>query len=564
MRKLIFLLFLMAIWTRPAHAAGGSCPQGVPTGITKCYYIDFASGSDTNAGTDESTPLKHSVGMKGCTANCSSMSLGGGVGVIFKGGVTWDYTIWPWQPYKSGSGGGDKYGGCSGAGCLYYGVDKNWYAGASWSRPIFSGGGWSNPGTNTICNRSGGTFLDLSYSKYIIIDNFEFTEMCSNTGSNGKVYYIQNANGSGGGNFTVQNSYFHGARFPASAVPAHGDYWAAIGTFDGTLHFTYNVVDGSDSGPTPTFSTLAGKYTGEAIYASTATVDHNVMYNITQALDIIPISINNNYMYNASATSLESDVHSHIANDNGCNNQVTIYNNVVDTVVSGQGWQPGGGPCTYFFFNSIWSNSIMSQNGGRMLNVGPTSSTFHFFNNTMECGQDNAPATGGCGHFNQATFHVYNSHFVGGAVDCGQNVAPCGSWTTSAGTLTNASFGSIPGNPTDILTQTQSTANAAKYVYNAIFQFAPSSNSSSTVGKGINLMSLCNQINDPDALAACKSDTTYAVSYDQVNHRAIPSGRAIVARPSSGSWDIGAYQYGSSSSNAPTVQPPADLSATVN
>jgi hypothetical protein len=571
MRKLIFIVLVAIFWAGPARAAGGSCPAGVPSGITKCYFVDFSQGSDSNTGTDESHPLKHAVGMQGCVGICGSMSVTGGVGVIFKGGVTWDYTIWPWAPAKSGTDGADLFGGCTGPGCIYYGVDRNWFTGTSWSRPIFSAGGWSNPGTNTACfkdtSASGGTFLSLSYTKFIIVDNFEFTGMCSSTGANGKTYYIQNSNGSGGGNFTVENCYFHGVRFPASAPPSHGDYWAAIGTFDGTLHFTHNVVDGTDAGPTSNYTAGSqNRFTGEGIYAGTVYVDHNVFRNLTQALDIVPVSVNNNLFSNAAASSAQTNVHSHIANDNGCTSpQTTIFNNVVDTIVSGQGWQPGGSNCSVYFFDNVWSNSVMSQVGGRLLNVGPPNNTFYFFNNTMECSQDGEPASGSCGHFNQATFYVFNSHFIGGAVDCGQGVSACASWVTSMGTTLQASFSLIPGSPADIIYQSQSSANGQGYTYSQQYRFSPTSASRATVGTGVNQTAICDTIIDSNAKAECKQDTTYAVAYDQINHAVMPSGRVPNQRLATGAWDVGAYQYGTSSGGGGgSVQPPSGLAAAVN
>ncbi len=78
------------------------------------------------------------------------------------------------------------------------------------------------------------------------------------------------------------------------------------------------------------------------------------------------------------------------------------------------------------------------------------------------------------------------------------------------------------------------------------YAYAPTSSSGATVGAGTNLESLCDQIATSglaDAAAACRSDTTYGVGYDQVNHNVIVPGRTPIPRPLTGPWDVGAYQW---------------------
>ena len=580
LRILLPILSLLC-FAGSVHAAGGTCPsqanmdgnnpKGGFAAPTNCYYIDFVSGNDSNTGTDKTQPLKHSVGMAGCTGTCATMSVGGGTGIIFKGGVTWDWTIWPWQPFKGGSGGTDKYGGCTGSGCIYYGVDKSWFTGGSWTRPVFSGGDWSNPGTNTTCyydthSHGNPNFgLDLAYRKYIIVDNLEFTGMCNTTGSGGKIYYVFASSGSGGGSYTIENCFFHRATFPASAPPTSGDYWAAVGVWENTTHYIYNVVDGYDSGPTTSYSNASTGYSGEGIYQGSVYAEYNVFANLPESLDVTPNpTIQSNYFLNGSAKSVTSSVHNHIANDNGCfHTQTYWHDNVIDTTVGGQGHQPAGS-CTFFDFNNVWTNDGISQAGGRMWNFAPASSQWYIFNNTAECGLDAGPPNGFCGPFNQAIFAMYNMHFVtsSGAISCqsypGPPVVPtCASWTTTAGTLTNPTFTSIPGSPSDILIQTKATANGQGYSYAQTYQFSPTSPSGSTVGTGVNMQSVCNLITDSDAQAACKKDTTYAVGYNQTNHTVIVGTRTQNTRPVAGAWDVGAYQQsgGSPQAAAPTFNP---------
>jgi hypothetical protein len=52
------------------------------------YYLDFSTGVDSNNGTSTTTPWKHAPGMNGWTG---SATLSNGDTVILKGGVTWSY-----------------------------------------------------------------------------------------------------------------------------------------------------------------------------------------------------------------------------------------------------------------------------------------------------------------------------------------------------------------------------------------------------------------------------------------------------------------------------------------
>jgi len=590
---LIVLTMFLGLAGR-AHAQG-SCPTaanmdgGLYAAPTHCYYIDFANGSDSNSGTTESSPWKHAPGMQGCAGTCAGVTAAAGDGFIFKGGDTWDYTIWPWAVNGSGSASGaDSYGGCTGSGCIYFGVDKSWYSGSQWARPVFSGGDWSNPGTNTTCfyqaTPGDNTFVVLDHDRNIIVDDFEFTGMCSQDGNpNGsKAAYIECGNGSGGGNFTIENSYFHRAAWPLSAAPTYGDYWTAGWFANCSAHWTYNVVDGSDAGPTATYTT--GHYptdpvwTGEGIYSGIIYLDHSVFYHLSDATDIVPSTVADNYFFQSANKSAESNsgatnVHEHIQNDGVCPAGSTLYhyNNVVDTIAWGMGYGPQAtgstNPCTYYVFNNVYTNPYSDGNTGLRVFNFPLVSTFYVFNNTMECGEDGSqPGYSGPPDYlcdpwgGGGTYFLYNSHFITAAspVQCG-TAGNCAAFTTTAGASSNVSFSTIPGNPTDIITQSQSVANTQGYSYQQTYQFSPVSTCTSTtcatVSSGANEMLLCNQMLDMNAQAACKQGTTYGVFYDQVNHTAVPSGIAVNNRPLTGAWDVGAYQFASGSVSAQPAAP---------
>jgi hypothetical protein len=575
---LVALVFL----ARTSYAQG-TCPSasnmdgGVHAAPSQCYYVDFAGGSDNNSGASESTPLKRSKGMQGCSSNCSGMVLGGGVGVIFKGGVTWDYTIWPWAVGGSGSNAGnDSSGGCTGSSCLYFGVDKSWFAGGSWSRPIFSGGDFSNPGTNTTChydmdNSSGPRMLDLVNRTDVIIDNFEFTGMCLQTpnvtpGGNNPIYINSGGNTR---NLTFENLYFHRVAWPSSFRTLGAGY-AAIG--GGSYHYTHSVIDWTDSGATPTFTSGGqGYFSGAAINGGDVVADHNVWYNVGDATDINPVSLHDNYFFNAAAQTGSGSFHSHISNDGTCTPgmTVTVYNNVLDTVWSGQGFGfQNVSACTYYIFNNVLANEA---EGGLFYMSGPAN-VYYFFNNTLECGVDGGPANGGCGIWGEARFSVFNNHWITGQGYSALNVgtrgapfSPAAAFTTSAGTMAGASFTTIPGSPADLVIPTQASANGQGYSYRQSYMFSPTSASGQTVGKGMNETAFCTALyaatGDAAARTACKQDTTYAVTYNKSNHTVVASTRAPNSRPATGPWDVGAYQFSSATSAQPN--PPSGLSAIV-
>src|ERR1019366_8459164 len=132
MRKLLLLLALLFV-TSPVFAT--------------TYYVDYASGSDSNNGTSKSTPWQHAPGMQGCTSNCVTRP-NPGDSVILKGGVTWPHAAFPWVfNFASGTSGNN----------IYFGVDPTWYTGGSWSRPIMNMGDADTPATTTDAFGGGGT-----------------------------------------------------------------------------------------------------------------------------------------------------------------------------------------------------------------------------------------------------------------------------------------------------------------------------------------------------------------------------------------------------------------------
>ena len=158
------IIFLWSV--RCAHATN-NCPASVPSGITNCYYIDYSSGADTNSGATELLPWKHLPGMTGnqngtnsgdgCTGNCAANTPVAGNGYILKGGVTWPYTVFPLNWTWSGTG-STSSPGCTGSGCIYIGIDPNWFSGVvNAIVPLKDYGGCAATGETATITGGGGT-----------------------------------------------------------------------------------------------------------------------------------------------------------------------------------------------------------------------------------------------------------------------------------------------------------------------------------------------------------------------------------------------------------------------
>jgi hypothetical protein len=94
------------------------------------------------------------------------------------------------------------------------------------------------------------------------------------------------------------------------------------------------------------------------------------------------------------------------------------------------------------------------------------------------------------------------------------------------------------------LTQSTSVASSKGYTSSEQYAFAPTSSSSSTVGAGTNLTSQAT-----GNMVTLATDTTYG------------GIRTTNQRPSSGSWDVGAYVFGAGTSGAPS--PPTNVKVLV-
>ena len=140
----------------------------------------------------------------------------------------------------------------------------------------------------------------------------------------------------------------------------------------------------------------------------------------------------------------------------------------------------------------------------------------YIFNNTMEGGGLGGESCIRAGHGGEMAEIVIENNFCIGRGAGGEIALREGSDRIAAKVITEAHN----------LARTPAEAEKAGYSTSETYLYSPISESSPTVGHGTNLTSFCS-----GPLALLCQDTSYAGARDSL------------ARPSTGNWDIGAYQW---------------------
>jgi hypothetical protein len=539
------------------------------------HYIDFSAGSDSNAGTSETSPWKHAPKMTGCSSNCANYTPAAGDRIIFRGGVTWDNTALPLAPSNSGSSGSP----------IYYGVDITWFTGTNsgtvntngtivtWASGnafllAWAGGLVTINGTGyTIASVQGpyqltlttsaGTQSGVAYSNslfkrpifdgkslatgilnvsgsYLTFDSLEFTGQIANTSSD-YVAYVAATNG----NILLENMDIHGwKRCLGSGNPT--------ATCTGAVSDNSNVVNGvyaalygglSPSGMEVLNSNIGGdSVTDSGGLRGWQIVISSYLHDMSFGDDHGGQLIHDNIFYNIGATfdrTTHTDVTYLDCFDQQCGSGLStltayIYNNwIINTVGNSTATQiypnPGSagvtGTVAYYIFNNVISNtgSGAGFEGNDIDPYGASGSLtmkVYDWNNTY-----NLVSGGICVQVDSRTYpmtvvDVRNLHCI----------AMSGTTFNPDGTISPYSL--------DLLLQSVSTANGQGYVAPT---WAPTSPSASTVGTGTNLTSFCS-----GSLTALCSTTTLGGTL------------ASTSRPSTGAWDEGAYLYVADPPSAPT------------
>jgi hypothetical protein len=540
----IAILIACILSTGAIYAQGGTCPTAAKylnpstgslvtlssLGVTSCFYISKAIGSDTNAGTSKTSSWAHMPGMPSCTGTCSKLTPKAGEGFILRGGDTWISTdldlYWQWTGTSSSP--------------FYIGVDQDWYnpsCGDSWCRPKFTCGGASCSYTSN----GNGFYTDQSGIQYVTVDNIEWTGLYQSTASYPNYFSIY------GSYNTFVHNYIHGWSHAAASTGAQDNSKAfapstCCGGGIGNV-FLYDIVDGSD-----TTKDMLLAFGGDP-----AEIGYSVINYVTNGIEGSQNIVHDTLIENIVLCFLTEACHQNaiLQARTSSGSTALFYNNVITGVVSGGmpklwlGQATGGNPQTVYAFNNvIFNNAAGNDINPCQLNSG-SCGTYYYFNNTFECGNSSGlgPCMAASGTLAPTEVAYWiNNHCIATA---------CVSITGDA---------NITYTETTDLVQSVTTARNQGLTYSSDnISFQPTISSSETVGKGTNLQSLCKTIAglNPAAGVACQSDTGYACTYNTSDHTiSLGTRRTVKARPSTSAWDIGAYQF----TNAP--QPPTNVTGT--
>jgi hypothetical protein len=578
------ILAAIFLFVGSAFASGGACPaSSILSGVTNCYFISAQSGaSDSNSGTSESSPWLHAPGMPNCSGTCATVqtSFGssgsniGGTGLVFRGGDTWHFGNSSASPYAGGSWAPTWDGNQSTCvyegtltGCFYMGVDTTWYnssvCGASWCRPIMNGDNPTSTSTVSTCTyqsgNSGGTddvFINISASPFQYIDSFEFTGLCVTT--NGGAYVLNNGLNSPPNTpmmtFYV-NLYMHG--WTATTATASGSSLVCT-VFQGGALMTFDrvVVDGSDSVP------------GACAWGVFPDIHHmrdSIFRYVTQGVSNWCHDIHDNifeYFYSpyvpTHGNALECNIDATGNADGQPQNTPNVYyNNLMrhfDPSMGNNGqvdlWFCPTGIVEYWFDNLMYDLNPTDHEGSWDY-AGPTTYPSctgtggqYMFNNTLV--NTLQPCYVSTVNHGGEYLTVLNEHLIDTPFDTGTtactgvssatNVAMTNSTATTEGYTTGS--GGNAGGPNTCANDTTKPCS-------------PTSISDGTVGAGSNEQSYCTALAGytqeyaiyNDAASACQYGTTDACSYNSTTHSMSCPAQTAVARPATGAWDSGAYEF---------------------
>ncbi len=486
------------------------------------YYVDYASGADTNNGISKSSSWKRAPGMNGCSGTCHSTNLNPGDSVIFKGGVTWDHNAFAMSVNWSGTPGHP----------IYFGVDKTWYAGSSWTRPIFSGDHSQLP--------SGDGLVSISYQNYITIDNIEFKgHTAYNNWGPASIELACTTY------VLLTNLFVHDWALATSVAndDAHGGIFANNASCNpaGTV-IDHSVISNSEH--------TGARQNGVAVRSTD--IQFSVIHDVSSAqlFGRVHDSLIYNVSYPSGNATFDSSYHTnvtYIAEWDG-NGKVPvspayIYNNVIHDFAAGSGGlYPNicgtAANATYMWNNVVYNNYAGGNSDIQIDPYGQSSGcgVYYIWNNTLQ-----VPATTG-----SSAIRIVNRGFAIGTVFLQNNhfVSDSGTFNSGGGVqnLTNSNNTS----------QTNPQAAAQGYTAAETYAFSPIAGNIATIGAGVNLSTNCS------TLARLCSDTTYAVGLDP-NTNSVTVARTTNPRPSSGVWDSGGYLFGS---GAGQPAPPTNLTAT--
>lgn len=471
------------------------------------FYIDIVSGSNSNPGT-KASPWKSAPGMQtgaGCGGATHAYTATSGDQFIFKGGTG---ETWPVACFGITI--------VSGATHDYWGVDKTWYNGGSWTRPLWDMA-YTGIANGIIVQTSSG---DLGSHTF---DNIEIAHQLVTLYSGMfddqeafKFYY-------GPGGTILENLYVHDW---ASNSNVSGCAMGCFGYDVGGVLGSANAADpGAGSGVRVINSTFSDQ-SGYFFYGATkilagfggACRDCNEVggssYSYTQAACFDTYLCHDSEFHDINDGAIEQydspapyGLHSQIIEDDAGGNSVEYNDYIHNSPHAAVGVLIcAGSPLYNSVIQGITNNFavLIDTNGCQ----SSSSQTENIYNNTIDGSANGeyirlSPRSGGV----IGTVNAKNNIFVG---------ISSGGISIGPGTVTNQNFSNNWPMP---------SSEASAHGFVLANEYSPSSVDSNTSGTGANLTSLCS-----GNLSQLCVDTSGAPWF----------GGTYKSRGSS--WDLGAYQ----------------------
>jgi hypothetical protein len=559
MRRTYFMTALTTcILGTPFLSWAGTCPRNAnylnttnpagplvtlsSLGITSCFYV-AANGSDSNSGGSEASPWAHAPGMPNCSGNCKSNAPIGGTGYIFRGGDTWHFGNPRLTPFVGASSWAFTWSGNSQSIPIYIGVDPGWYSGRSWSRPVLSQDNPLSKHAVSHCaytTNDGNNMIYLPGVSWIVFDDFEITGYCWSV--NGQSRYGDEIMFDFWGKspyapyyMVIENNYIHGWTHTRRGTQAGGNGWVGNSNYEGSV-IQFSAVDGSDSDP------ASLQPLGQGSDGYLLAYDVFRYFGGTNILDGCHIVHDSLFEHVRSVTdgSTHSDTLYCTGEENrGNQNPNLFYNNVFRYI-------PDGGEAT---------SMVLGQNIPKHQIDYDFNNVFHDVNNGPNYNVLNDPACSGCG----GALTIFNNTAVQGSstcIFCQGKSAPIVSvnnfFVTTSGE--RSVYNTVSG-VTETSALDASPLALSREGYSSTHDFAPARASSRTVtAKGRNeTTGYCadNVLHNVLAEAACTRGATGSCRYDSTKHAVNCPAISAQQRPAKGSWNIGAFQYGTGGQPAP-------------
>ena len=513
-RSLALLIFLAA--ASAAHAQ-------------TIRYVDFSGGSDTWDGTAKTHttgtvgPWKSSPYMQsgaGCSDNGGS-HLGythtAGQQIIFKGGVTWPAACFQMSIPAGGNSSASDY----------YGVDKTWFAGGSWTRPLFDM-------ANT--KASAGPQITI-HGSWITLDNLELARL-----------KITRGTGAGCTDSSIAaNNGFAGQTGVLIENLLIRDWTMDVADFSFYTHQTGSICQSSGSISTIDSVTMSDQNTTfvdgssnklpfGACFENEGEVKNSTCHYVAEGAngrfgpdhDSEFSNMDGTAVANYAATisggkcfgNPTNCTHTNVLRDSGTSaGEGAIYNDLIYNNSSGVTIFPC--PATSIYNNVMWNNANASI--FLLTDTGDcpgltTSSVGNIYNNTVDCSNGN-----------NCLRVILKSPSVAMILNVRNNI-----WITNSSTPTcynGGGCGNISASSAVDHNYPMPTTEAGKFGFTAASKYKPTSSDSTVTTQAVNLTSICGGV-----LSVLCQDATGAPWF----------GGSAVTRPTPTSpattnWDLGAY-----------------------